>query len=152
LNARDFSLYAHGKQTYGGHPFIVHLDAVAAVLREAGFSGPIMDAAYLHDSLEDSPVTMEEIETFFGQEVGELVWAVTGVGETRKERNASIYQKLAACKSARDLKAADRIANLEAQGSGNLRATYVREHEEFLAAIYGAHPALLARLAQAMAL
>lgn len=64
-----------------------------------------------HDVVEDTKTPLSEIETLFGRNVAALVNAVSGVGKTRKERNASAYIKLAAYPRAVPLKLADRIAN-----------------------------------------
>jgi (p)ppGpp synthase/HD superfamily hydrolase len=112
--ARSFAEAAHEGQRYGDAPYITHLVAVRAVLDDFGYGGALGVAAWLHDSIEDTGATKDEIATRFGEEVAELVWAVTGVGANRKERNASAYAKIRATPRAAILKLADRIANVEA--------------------------------------
>jgi guanosine-3',5'-bis(diphosphate) 3'-pyrophosphohydrolase len=114
IDARDFARAAHGDQKYGAAPYVVHLSAVRTVLADFGYGGVLGIAAWLHDVAEDTTTTREEIAARFGAEVAELVWAVTGVGANRKERNLAAYAKIKASPGAAILKLADRIANVEA--------------------------------------
>jgi tRNA (guanine-N7-)-methyltransferase len=114
LEARRFAEAAHRAQSYGDAPYVTHLRAVRAVLADFGYAGPLAIAAWLHDTVEDTRVTRDEIAARFGENVAKLVWAVTGVGETRAEKNASAYAKIAVHPPAAVLKLADRIANVEA--------------------------------------
>ncbi|MFF0633718.1 HD domain-containing protein [Nocardia sp. NPDC004151] len=131
--ARCFARAAHGGQTYGGAPYSVHLAAVRDVLDDFGFSGDLGVAAWLHDVLEDTAATGAELEGAFGVGVAELVWAVTGIGGTREERNEDIYAKIAGCPSAVILKLADRIANVEASVGTRWFAMYASEQQAFRA-------------------
>lgn len=114
--AREYAVRKHATQRYGNQPYTVHLAAVRGVLRWAGIEDdhPLATAAWLHDTLEDTDATREELATRFGNEVADLVWAVTGVGKNRKERNENVYAKIRAYPQAATLKLADRIANVEA--------------------------------------
>jgi (p)ppGpp synthase/HD superfamily hydrolase len=115
--ARQFAVERHGAQQYGERPYVVHLEAVRAVLRDFGHEGPLAVAAWLHDVVEDTATTRDEVERRFGPEVAALVWAVTGVGADRKARNASAYAKIQQHPAAATLKLADRIANVEASAT-----------------------------------
>jgi guanosine-3',5'-bis(diphosphate) 3'-pyrophosphohydrolase len=152
--AREFAIAAHGDQRYGSEPYVVHLAAVRQVLRDFGYGGELGLAAWLHDTVEDTAVTVEELEREFGPRVAALVWAVTGVGENRKERTASAYAKLRALPDAITVKLADRIANSEASARSNPRllAMYRDELPTFTAAL-GEHgdPAMWERLRRALA-
>lgn len=126
--AKKFAAKAHADQKYGDQPYTVHLAAVRAVLSDfgldpdGGFSlGDLCMAAWLHDVLEDTPTTAEQLELTFGSDVTKLVWAVTGEGANRKERVASAYRKIAEYPKALVLKLADRIANAEASAKDNPR-------------------------------
>jgi (p)ppGpp synthase/HD superfamily hydrolase len=112
--ARAFAEIAHEGQKYGDHPYVVHLAQVRAVLADFGYAGSLGIAAWLHDVVEDTAVKRDEVAVRFGQEVGDLVWAVTGEGADRKERNATAYAKIRSLPAAVILKLADRIANVEA--------------------------------------
>ena len=78
--ARAFAAEAHGAQRrkYESAPYIVHLDRVAALLEEHGFDAPsLLAAAYLHDVVEDTNVSMSDVLDAFGPEVAELVYWLT---------------------------------------------------------------------------
>ena len=134
--ARSFAFVAHGDQQYGDQPYIHHLDAVASVVASWGFRGSILEAAYLHDVIEDTRVTRSEIASVFGKRVADMVWADTAEDGTRDERMASIYAKAAKDGGAAVVKVADRIANIEAAEPGSEHAArYLREDEAFTAAL-----------------
>ncbi len=106
--ARDFAVHAHGCQRYGDRPYVEHLTEVVGVLTDFGFSGSYLCAGWLHDVVEDTDTTLAAIRRHFGQEVAQLVDAVSGGGE-RASHTASIYKKIAAHPAAAVLKLADRI-------------------------------------------
>lgn len=137
MHPRDYAIRAHGDQTYGDLPYVVHLDAVASILMDWGMDGAeIIAAAYLHDVLEDTDVTMTDLRKTFGDGVARIVWACTGDGETRDERMASIYAKVAQIGRGAVVKLADRVANLEACAPGYDHARrYAGEHKAFAAAL-----------------
>lgn len=135
--ARRFAEERHGDQLYGDRPYTVHLEAVRAVLRDFGHDGAIAAAAWLHDVVEDTPTTREEVAERFGEEVASLVWAVTGVGRNRKERCASAYEKIRALPAAATLKLADRIANVEASLGSPRIVMYRAEWPSFREALSG---------------
>lgn len=149
--ARAFAVERHGEQRYGDAPYVVHLEAVRAVLADFGLGGALGVAAWLHDVIEDTPTSQAELEGHFGAEVAALVWAVTGEGRNRRERARSMYTKIGALPAAAPLKLADRIANVEASRSRpDKLALYRSEREGFRAAL-GAFgdPAMWARLDRA---
>lgn len=136
MNWKAAAIAAHGMQRYGDKPYWRHLQDVEDVLKDYGFtSSDYQAAAWLHDAIEDTATTYEDIATNFGNEVAVLVFAVTGVGHNRKTRQASIMKKLHNTKAACPLKLADRIANLEAAiEEGNSQgkfSMYYREQADF---------------------
>ena len=135
--ARDFAIAAHGEQSYGDKPYVVHLAAVVRILEQFGCSSDYLVAGWLHDVVEDTAVPLEEIRAIFGERVASLVWAVTGEGHgNRQAHSASIYEKIAACPEAAVVKLADRIANIEACERGDRHSVrYSREHPNFADAI-----------------
>lgn len=148
---RAFAAWAHGEQTYGLEPYVVHLDAVAALLpREPDLQA----VAYLHDVLEDTPVTSPTLVERFGATVAEAVALVTDPeGETRRRRKAKLHARLAALELDRPaaplalhVKAADRLANVRAcvRSADARLATYRCEHHEFRPAAF--RPGLCDRL------
>lgn len=134
-SARDYAESAHGDQKYGEAPYVTHLAAVVTVLKDFGFSGDLILAGWLHDVLEDTKTTAAQLDMAYGSTVTHLVWAVTGVGKNRKERNENAYGKIEERPRAVILKLADRIANAEASAKNNpdLLAMYRREYPGFKA-------------------
>lgn len=115
----------------------VHLTAVVKILGEFRLDGPVWTAAgWLHDVVEDTPATLWDVHKLYGWQTAKLVWAVTGEGSTRAERNASIYSKIARFPDAAQLKLADRIANVElSRGYDDKIAMYAGEMWDFDLAI-----------------
>lgn len=116
--ARAFAVVAHGdqKRKYTGAPYTVHLDEVADILYAHGFRDEVLAAAYLHDTIEDTPVTREMVEEWFGEVVARLVWEVTdqskpgdGNRAARKEIDRQWLSK--ASPAAQSIKLADLISN-----------------------------------------
>lgn len=77
--AYDFSAAAHeGQKRQTGEPYFIHPCAVVNVLVDLGFDDvSTLVAAFLHDVLEDTQITADELEQKFGKEVLELVEGVT---------------------------------------------------------------------------
>jgi guanosine-3',5'-bis(diphosphate) 3'-pyrophosphohydrolase len=151
--ARRIALAAHADQRYGEHPYRVHLEHVEEVLRRFPHTAVMRAAAWLHDAVEDTGLTVAEIAAELGDEVAAIVAAVTDEpGATRAERKPRTLAKLGrASPEARAVKLADRIANLEASAAGarrDLQAMYEREYPEFRRALHvaGEHDAMWAAL------
>ncbi|MEZ4317637.1 MAG: HD domain-containing protein [Myxococcota bacterium] len=126
------ALAAHGEQRYGDRPYVVHLVKVVENLHRFGVATPELEAAaWLHDTVEDTELTLDQVRAAFGDRVAELVHAVTTEsGADRHERNARTYPKLAATPGAVRLKLADRIANVEASWEARNRKLFMY-HEEY---------------------
>lgn len=69
--------YHRGQTRKSGDPYITHPLAVATILAELGMTSPTLCAALLHDTVEDTPYTLDELTTDFGEEVARLVDGVT---------------------------------------------------------------------------
>lgn len=68
--AFEFAYCLHqGQKRASGEPYIAHPVAVAGLLRDLGGSAPMIAAGFLHDIIEDTDVTGEELERRFGAEV-----------------------------------------------------------------------------------
>lgn len=142
--ARQFAIDAHGTQKYGDRPYYQHLDDVVHELNSILEGKPfrfmdkdaIRQAAYLHDVLEDTAVTGGQLRDAFGEEVYELVSAVTdGKGKNRRERKAAVYAKIHSTGlPAVAIKLADRLANVrnavQTNNQGKLEM-YRKEQEAF---------------------
>ena len=131
--ARELAMRLHAGQAWGPFSYIVHLDRVYACLAEAGQGEALRVAAYLHDALEDTALTQEEISLQFGDEVARLVDAVSGFGADRQAKQQCIVAKLRAHPAAIPLKMADRVVNMQfclETGRLSLLARYRQEHLE----------------------
>jgi (p)ppGpp synthase/HD superfamily hydrolase len=75
-----------------GAPYITHLSRVARLVRDAGGDHAMILAAYLHDTVKDTPMTLEDVAEAFGDDVATLVASVTGISSltdgTRAQRKA----------------------------------------------------------------
>jgi (p)ppGpp synthase/HD superfamily hydrolase len=92
--ALEFAIAAHAsidqRRKYTGEPYIVHPIAVAALVRSVPHTPEIIAAAYLHDVVEDTPVTIEEIRAEFGDEVAALVdWGHRCVKAARRQTQSA---------------------------------------------------------------
>lgn len=139
--ARAFAIEAHGEQRYGARPYVAHLDAVVAqILRfEPDAGQDVLAAGFLHDVVEDTPVTVEQVLERFGSRVAELVHAVTTEpGPTRKERHKLTWPKVVETEGAVRLKLADRIANVSAcwADQSKLLFMYRSEYTQFRAGLH----------------
>lgn len=110
-----------GQKRASGEPYIVHPKAVAEILQSV-YAGPdSLVAALLHDTLEDTDITFEDIEKEFGENIAKLVEGVTKLDKVEKEldfsdRNLRSIRKMfrAIGKDLRIvfIKLADRLHNL----------------------------------------
>jgi guanosine-3',5'-bis(diphosphate) 3'-pyrophosphohydrolase len=94
-----FGAEAHKEQKRkSGEPYIIHPLAVATIMAEMRLDDETIMAAILHDVIEDTPVTKEEIGSVFGAEVAELVDGVTKLTqitfETKAEAEAENMRKM----------------------------------------------------------
>jgi (p)ppGpp synthase/HD superfamily hydrolase len=91
--ARVFATAAHAAvgqvRKYTGEPYIVHPFEVAMTVKQIGGTPEMVSAAFLHDTVEDTGVTMETIEREFGPEVAEIVFFLTDVSRPEHGNRAS---------------------------------------------------------------
>ncbi|XP_035901972.1 guanosine-3',5'-bis(diphosphate) 3'-pyrophosphohydrolase MESH1 [Anopheles stephensi] len=96
-------------------PYINHPIGVAYILTEAGITDlEVLQAALLHDTVEDTDTTFEEIESLFGPNVRSIVQEVTDDKTLPKQQRKQLQIERAASKShqAKLVKLADKIYNL----------------------------------------
>jgi (p)ppGpp synthase/HD superfamily hydrolase len=111
--ARRVHLGQYRKQT--GEQFVEHPIAVAQLLSDSGYDGPLIAAAYLHDVVEKTDVQLDEIRERFGPGVAGLVDCLSedpdidGYGERKRALRQGI---LAAGGKPVVIYAADRVANM----------------------------------------
>ncbi|MEI3251397.1 MAG: RelA/SpoT family protein [Candidatus Gastranaerophilaceae bacterium] len=97
--AYDYAEKKHfGQKRISGDDYILHPLNVALILTEISADAPCMAAALLHDTIEDSDATKEEIEELFGSEVALLVDGVTKINKlnfnTETEASAANQRKI----------------------------------------------------------
>lgn len=140
--ARISATYYHLGQKYGDEPYTAHLSAAVCVLQHHGIDDKeILAAAWLHDSIEDTEATREEIAERFGERVASLVDAVTdGIGKNRKIRKARPYLMIPQTPDSILVKLADRIANVKSSRVERPRlfGMYQNEQPEFREKLYDA--------------
>ena len=90
--AFEFSLEAHSEQRRKtGEPYIYHPIAVAKIVAyEIGLGTLSIVSALLHDVVEDTPYTINDIEHLFGEKVAKIVSGLTKISRLNKENDASI--------------------------------------------------------------
>ena len=119
--AYDFSAAVHkGQKRKSGEPYLIHPVEVAGIITELKLDAPSVATALLHDTVEDTLTTLEQIETNFGGEIAELVDGVTKISQisfsSREEKQAENFRKMIVA-MARDIrvilvKLADRTHNM----------------------------------------
>lgn len=97
--AYEYSDCAHqGQVRQSGEPYILHPLNVAYILAEMHADRDTICAAILHDTLEDTKATYEEIQNLFGDDVARLVMGVTKISKmnfsTKKEQNLANMRKI----------------------------------------------------------
>ncbi len=109
-----------GQYRKSGEPYICHPVAVAGLLRDLGGSSAMIAAGFLHDVVEDTDITIEQIEEHFGPEVRQLVEGVTKLSKfnfkSKTESQAENFRRmfLAMAQDIRVIvvKLADRLHNM----------------------------------------
>ena len=115
----------YGQARRTGEPYVTHPLAVATVLARMHMDHESIMAALLHDVIEDTGVTKEDIRTQFGEEVADLVDGVSKLTQvdfdSAEQKQAENFQKMALA-MARDIrvilvKLADRLHNMRTLGA-----------------------------------
>jgi (p)ppGpp synthase/HD superfamily hydrolase len=146
--ALDFAARKHAHQRRKGlkaEPYINHLTEVALLLAEisAGADPELVMAGLLHDTIEDTETSRDELVTVFGEDVAALVSEVTDDTTLPREERKRRQVETAPGKSvrARMIKLADKIANLHSISesppvgwSGRRKKEYVAWAREVAAA------------------
>ena len=116
-----FSASAHAGQTRrSGEPYLSHPLEVANILAEMRMDESVITAGLLHDTVEDTKATIEELDSLFGEEVADIVDGVTKISQitfdTKEQAQAENIRKmiLAMAEDIRVLivKLADRLHNM----------------------------------------
>jgi guanosine-3',5'-bis(diphosphate) 3'-pyrophosphohydrolase len=136
-----------------GSPYINHPIALARVLCDEGgvTETDVLCAALLHDTLEDTEATPQEVETHFGPAIRRIVMEVTDNKELPKaeRKHLQIVHAAGASRSAKLVKLADKICNLRDVARNppvgwdlQRRRAYFDWARDVVAGIRGTHPGL----------
>jgi guanosine-3',5'-bis(diphosphate) 3'-pyrophosphohydrolase len=136
--AFDFACDRHADQRrYSGDEFITHPVGVAQICAAMRLDTETLCAALLHDTVEDTSASLDEIRAEFGEEIAQLVDGVTKLTgmtfESRDERQAENYRKMMVA-MATDvrvilIKLADRLHNMRTLGALPKQKQTAKSHE-----------------------
>jgi hypothetical protein len=154
--AEDYATRAHARidqrRKYSNQPYDVHLRSVARLVAEVSSDEQMIAAAWLHDTVEDTPATFRDIEQVFGRDVAQLVAELTDVSRpgdgNRSTRKAIDRAHLAAASDrAKTVKLADLIDNCRdiCRHDPRFARVFADEMEALLVVLEGGDPTLLRR-------
>ena len=114
----QFATEAHSGQVrkYTGLPYVTHVQEVASIVAEHGGTDEMIAAALLHDTVEDTPTTFEDIRSRFGDDVTHFVWFLTDISRP-EDGNRAVRKAMDRAHVARGpkevqvIKLADMISN-----------------------------------------
>lgn len=148
LSAYEYSEEMHrGQKRASGEPYFTHPCAVAEILIDLGLDYPTVAAAFLHDVIEDTPATDEDVKSRFGKEIMTLVDGVTKLDkikyQSHEEEDAENFRKIFVA-MANDvrviiIKLADRLHNMRSLNflSNERQQRIAKETLEIFAPIAG---------------
>lgn len=154
--ARLFATQAHRRidqrRKYTNQPYEVHLKAVAGLVASVSDDPHCLAAAWLHDTVEDTSATLEEIEAEFGREVSEIVSDLTDVSKpgdgNRATRKAiDLAHSAEASIRAKTIKLADLIDNCRdiCRHDDRFARVYLSEMAALLQVLQQGDPVLLVK-------
>ncbi len=160
--AKQFARAAHEsidqRRKYTFEPYIVHPAAVAQMVARVTDDEAMICAAWLHDVVEDTPVTIAEIETEFGEDIAVLVSDLTDVscpgdGSRKRRKHLDWLHTRDASARAKTIKLADLIHNsgsIQRYDPGFARV-YMAEKRKLLRVLKEGDPSLYATAAKIVA-
>jgi (p)ppGpp synthase/HD superfamily hydrolase len=157
VKAEQLARTAHQGQfrKYTGEPYIVHPEAVANIVASVTDDPVMLAAAWLHDVVEDTNVTIDMIEAGFGPEIASVVADVTNITKksdgNRQYRKGIERQHLAgASPKAKTVKLADILHNVPdiIRNDPGFARTYVAEKQAVLEVLIGGDERLYAAAKQ----
>jgi len=119
--AKEFAYQKHSpivwKTTAGPFPQTNHLEEIVDLVEKAGGDDIEIAAAWLHDSVEDTDTTLEEIRSLCGEAVARIVEELTDAEEikhlsTQERKSKQAERVLTESNSAKKIKLADQISNV----------------------------------------
>jgi len=152
--ARIYATRAHQRinhrRKYSNQPYHVHLEAIVKLLQQVTDDAEILAAAWLHDTVEDTPATLDNIEHEFGKNVAELVEDLTDVS-LPSDGNRAIRKEIdrkhlaQASTRAKTIKLADLIDNCQdiTRHDPRFAVVFLDEMTALLEILDDGHPSLL---------
>lgn len=143
-----FAIEAHEKTNhlYDGHPYSLHLILVASYAYTYLDCIPetvhekVMNACWLHDTIEDCRLTYNDIKEVAGEFVADIVYAVTNEkGKNRKQRaNEDYYYGIRETPFATFVKLCDRLANIKysKDTKSKMFDVYKKENDDFILSLF----------------
>lgn len=142
--AMIFAIEAHAStnHTYDNKPYSIHLTMVSNIARKYIDIIPdqcqdeVLSACWLHDTIEDCRLTYNDLKNEFGENVAEIVYAVTNdKGKNRSERaGTKYYNGIRKTTWATFVKLCDRLANIKysKETKSRMLEVYRKEHSNFI--------------------
>lgn len=139
-----FAIEAHQNvnHLYDNKPYSVHLALTVSYAQKyidlipEPYQSIVIDACWLHDTIEDTRMTYNDIRAVANPTVADIVYAVTNEkGKTRKDRaNEKYYEGIKKCDFASFVKLCDRLANAKysADTDSRMKQVYLTENESFI--------------------
>lgn len=159
--AQVFATAAHAAvkhvRKYTGEPYIVHPIHVMSIVKTVEHTDAMLAAALLHDTVEDTGVTIELIEQEFGTEVAELVGWLTDVskkddGNRAVRKQMDLEHTAQAPAAAQTIKCGDIISNISSiiQHDPSFAKVYISEKRKLAEVLQTADPLLLKAVIQSL--
>ncbi len=154
--AKSFAFKAHNaigqRRKYTDEPYTTHLERVAQLVASVVDDDAMVAAAYLHDIVEDTPTTIEDVEESFGEDIAYLVTYLSDISRP-DDGNRAVRKQLdrehIAQGDARvhTVKLADLIDNSDSiqKHDPKFAKVYMTEKRQLLEVLQDGHPTLLNR-------
>jgi len=138
--AKEFAELAHKNQVrkFSGLPYFVHPESVANLVMKHTKDLTLTAAAYLHDTLEDTPTTYNELKEKFSKKIADLVYELTSADKDEQQRVGGKAKYLTAkmekmSSDALTIKLCDRLDNVSDKGApANFKERYYSETKYIL--------------------
>lgn len=141
--ALAYATDAHGSinqiRKYTGEPYIVHPVEVMEIVKSVPHTDEMLAAALLHDTVEDTDITLEDIEREFGSDIAELVSSLTDIskpsdGNRAKRKEIDRMHTANAPAAAKTIKLADLISNSDSivKYDKHFAPVYMREKAQLI--------------------
>jgi (p)ppGpp synthase/HD superfamily hydrolase len=138
--AKLFAKEKHKHQKYGEHDYEVHFLEVYSLVKKYQGSFDAIVASLLHDTIEDTQTTRDEISQEFSPQIAHIVDLLTDKpGSNRTERHLKTYHRIRQSEDATLVKLCDRLANMSfclRMKDYSKAKMYVKEYLPFKFALY----------------